>query len=86
MDNLQAVLTELGLTVVTLPEIQTVTVECILCGTPRSVTVNGDDWHRYLCGDLVQDIWPDMDADDREVLIGGRTRRGRLCSDCWGEE
>ena len=47
-----------------------------------SVLVTMADYDKYLAGGLVQDVWPMMHAQDREIIIGSRAGY-YLCSDCW---
>jgi hypothetical protein len=52
---------------------------CCLCGKQATVEVTTDDWNNYQAaqGDLnnpkrlAQNAFPEMDADDREMLITG---------------
>ena len=47
-----------------------------------SVLVTMADYDKYLAGGLVQDVWPMMPAQDREIIMGSRAGY-YLCSDCW---
>lgn len=49
------------------------------CGRISVVTVETDKLNRYKCGELIQNVFPDLSAFDREVLISG------LCYDCQSE-
>lgn len=53
------------------------TRECGFCGRQVSVTVRDEDYHKYKMGAFVQDAFPYLPADQREVLISG------TCGDCW---
>lgn len=74
---------------------------CTLCNNTDSVTVTCGEIKRFVYGtELVQNIWPDLSTDEREVLIGWRNQRAdsscgertgfHLCASCWdsnlGEE
>jgi hypothetical protein len=49
-----------------------ITPECPLCFEGGTITVNADQWQKYANGSaLVQDAFPDMTPDDREMLISG---------------
>lgn len=57
-----------------MPKIETVTIECppcVICGVRPRVTVTRDGWTKYQKGALVQVAFPEMDADQREMLING---------------
>ena len=73
---------------------------CTLCNHTDSVTVTCGEIKRFVHGtELVQNIWPDLSTDEREVLIGWRNQRRdgmvyegftqaeaggfHLCSTCW---
>ena len=62
----------------------TIVVTCSGCAcTDELHKINGMDWDRYIEeGANVQDVWPDLTADAREMLIGARTG-GYTCPDCW---
>ncbi len=44
---------------------------CMLCGGPSSVTVLKADYEKYLNGAKVQHAFPEMPADQREIIISG---------------
>ena len=50
---------------------------CPACGEVTNVEVNAAAWAAYAAGMLIQDAFPLMDADQRELLMSG------TCSDCW---
>lgn len=47
------------------------TRRCIMCGQTSEVTVDADGHRRWKNGTLVQRAFPDMDIDQRELLING---------------
>lgn len=59
-----------------------VSVQCIRCGKIYNLSVNPTDWAEY-CFDPerrhVQDIFPYLSPDWREMLISG------TCPECWKE-
>ena len=48
-----------------------VTKPCIHCNKTSSLTVDADGYRQWVSGALIQDAFPDMDADNRELLISG---------------
>ena len=56
----------------------TITLEtvCPFCGVVNFITVNKDDYDAWRNGELVQNAFPYLDADEREMLISG------ICPDC----
>lgn len=50
-----------------------ITIKCCGCGMNHNIQPKLLDVTRYWDGAKVQDIWPDEDADYREVMIGYRT-------------
>jgi len=63
----------------------TITKACMACKGTRSVTVFEHDIKKHHRGALVQDVWPDMSSDDREVMIAYRTGM-YMCPSCWGAD
>ena len=55
-----------------------VAATCALCGHTDRVNVALDDARLtpYLEGGLVQDVFPDLSTDEREVLICWRAEKG----------
>jgi hypothetical protein len=48
------------------------TVPCIRCNETSSITVDADSYTKWaVFGELIQDAFPDMTADNRELLISG---------------
>ena len=52
---------------------RTIFVECGYCKEEHSVRASKESLDSYLDGELVQNVFPDLSTDDREVLIGFRT-------------
>jgi hypothetical protein len=50
---------------------------CIECGDKHAISCTTEQYKRYVYGDYVQDIFPELDAGTRELLISG------ICNDCW---
>lgn len=51
---------------------------CLECGDPVAMEVNESDLDRWLSGkELVQDAFPYLTADQREILISG------ICGKCF---
>ncbi len=48
-----------------------VTKACIQCGLASEVELDAAKVARYEAGEHVQAVWPDMPADQREMLITG---------------
>ena len=48
-------------------------VECVRCKHEQVVETTQSDLDRYMGGELVQKVYPDMERDEREALIGART-------------
>ena len=44
---------------------------CVVCGKPSTLTLDRAKVNRYIGGEFVQDVWPDMADADREVLVSG---------------
>lgn len=47
------------------------TPQCIYCGSSSEITVDKDGFDRWRNGTLVQNAFPNMNADDRELLVTG---------------
>ena len=63
--------------------------ECMSCNRTDKVAVLTEDYQRYAWGgDLVQNIWPELDTWEREVIIGYRTGvfQCKKCCDAHEEE
>lgn len=54
-----------------------ITRECIICHGVTVITVNFDKCYDWKNGSLIQNVWPNLTADQREIMINGTH------SDCW---
>lgn len=54
-----------------------VVTTCPFCGHAHEVAVNEADYFDWDDGALVQDVFPYLSADEREMLISG------ICPKCW---
>lgn len=52
---------------------------CPFCGHSHVVEVNEADYLAWKGGALVQDVFPYLSADEREMLVSG------ICPDCWDD-
>jgi len=50
---------------------------CPFCGKAHEIEVNEIDYLDWQDGELVQNVFPYLSADEREMLISG------ICPDCW---
>jgi len=58
-----------------------VTVKCSHCGREFSKKFEDEKVLRVLLhGELVQDVFPELSADDRELFF-----ISQICGDCWDE-
>lgn len=56
----------------------TIDIPCRICGKRVKIVVEKDDYIRFTRGEsYVQDIFPYLSADDREMLIS------QTCGECW---
>lgn len=56
----------------------TLEVDCRVCGKTVNLVIEQEDFRKFKNHEgMVQDIFPYLDEDEREMLISGR------CSDCW---
>ena len=76
-------LTQLGVEMVTLHKRFELT--CYACSREKEVWVNQEEWHQYMRGALVQDVWAESSPGFREMMIGARTNMW-LCEQCWETE
>ena len=51
--------------------------KCPVCERTNYVEVNAEKYNDYIRGELVQKCFPELSADDRELLITG------ICKECW---
>ena len=52
---------------------------CPLCKKENSVTVEKRDYERWRAGTLIQNAFPYLKPDEREILKSG------ICNSCWGK-
>ena len=50
-----------------------ITIKCVGCGMKHNIQPKLTDVIQYFDGARVQDVWPDEDANYREVMVGYRT-------------
>ena len=50
--------------------------KCPFCRTKTEIKISAKGYEKWLDGDCVQDAFPDMSAEDRELLITG------MCYNC----
>ena len=63
-----------------------VQTECRLCGTKSpEVKILAQRWYEYIDGALVQNVFPELTREDREVIMSQRTGI-YICNTCWGSE
>jgi hypothetical protein len=53
---------------------------CIFCGANHLIPLDEEKYRRWRSGEHVQNVWPEMSADQREILISG------TCPECWERE
>ena len=56
-----------------------VSLQCPFCGRGHEVEVNEADYWDWDDGMMVQDAFPYLSADEREMLITG------ICPTCWNK-
>lgn len=52
---------------------------CPICHCDTYLQVDAEGYARWQAGELIQVAMPDLDADEREMLISG------VCPDCWDD-
>ena len=61
----------------------TIQADCHACTTTNSIDVHPDDHRNYIYNNqLVQNVWPDLTTDQREIIIGHNSG-AYYCSPCW---
>ena len=58
----------------------TIVTTCPFCGHANEVAVNEADYWDWQDGALIQDAFPYLSADEREMLISG------ICPACWEKD
>jgi hypothetical protein len=63
----------------------TIERDCRSCVESKSVEVFADDLKYYISNknSLVQNVWPDLDANDREIIMAWSNGHPYYCSSCW---
>lgn len=57
----------------------TIETICPFCHKPHTVQVHGKDYHAWQNGELAQNAFPYLSANEREMLISG------ICPTCWDD-
>ena len=57
----------------------TILTTCPICGKDHEINVEFADYLNWQNDTLVQDAFPYLSADEREMLISG------ICSSCWNK-
>lgn len=52
---------------------------CPICHCDTYLQVDAEEYARWQAGELIQVAMPDLDADEREMLISG------ICPSCWDD-
>ena len=55
-------------------------VKCVNCGKEFSKEFDTTKVNRVMFGELVQDVFPELSNDDRELFF-----ISNICGDCWDE-
>ena len=61
----------IGGKIIKMATITYVTPNCTVCEKSSSIDLDSEDIARWKEGSLIQDVWPDMTPEDREILISG---------------
>ena len=64
----------------------TIKAKCGACVPPRDEILDVDEvaWNRFqLREELVQVLFPDLSAAQRELVMGARNGFGYYCASCW---
>lgn len=51
--------------------------KCAICGKTVEISVYNDDYFKWRKGMLIQDAFPYLSPDDREMLVS------HTCKECW---
>lgn len=55
------------------------TTPCCVCGKQHSFTLNRDKYQRWIMGEHIQNVFPELSIVDREILISG------TCGECFDQ-
>lgn len=58
-------------------EVVELVTSCVSCGAEKRVVVDTADYEDWRAGGLIQNCFPYLSADDREILIS------RICGECF---
>lgn len=58
-------------------EVVELVTSCVSCGAEKKIVVDMADYDDWRAGGLIQNCFPYLSADDREILITG------LCGKCF---
>ncbi len=62
----------------------TIEKDCRSCVESKAVEVFADDLKYYIKNKaLVQNVWPDLSADDRELILAWANNHSYYCPTCW---
>ena len=62
----------------------TIKAECGYCADEQSLEVDDVPWNKFqLREELVQVLFPDLSAAQRELVMGARNGYGYYCASCW---
>ncbi|NCU28690.1 MAG: hypothetical protein EOM85_03420 [Candidatus Moranbacteria bacterium] len=53
--------------------------QCPVCGNIYTLNLEQSKVNRWKDGELVQNVFPELNDDERELLTSG------VCKDCWGK-
>lgn len=53
------------------------TTACVVCGKEHEFTLDNEKYVRRQYGEHIQNVFPELSAADREILISG------TCDPCW---
>lgn len=59
-------------------------VTCDECSANKTIEITYSKWLKYVNGELVQNVWPELTDAEREIIIGFRTEM-YTCLDCWNK-
>ena len=51
-------------------------IKCVFCNKVTTLNLDEEKVNRWRSGELIQDVFPELDADTREVMIT------RVCKEC----
>ena len=63
----------------------TITAKCMVCRKTDTIDVPTARVKEWQAGALVQSVFPELLAAEREILVGSRSG-AYMCDACWGEE